>query len=86
FSAQAFTAVQVYVEALKAVDKQTKVAQKSLPELRAALNQTLLKGQYESPIGTISFTPEGEIVQKEFYVAQIKMEAGGNNGKFAFLK
>ena len=86
FSAQAFTAVQVYVEALKAVDKQTKVAQKSLPELRAALNQTLLKGQYESPIGTISFTPEGEIVQKEFYVAQIKMDASGNNGKFAFLK
>jgi branched-chain amino acid transport system substrate-binding protein len=86
FSAQAFTAVQVYVEALKAVDKQTKLAQKSLPELRAALNQTLLKGQYESPIGTISFTPEGEIVQKEFYVARIKMDASGNNGKFAFLK
>ncbi len=86
FSAQAFTAVQVYVEALKALDKQTKIAQKSLPELRTALNQTLLKGQYESPIGAISFTPEGEIVQKEFYVAQIKMDAGGNNGKFAFLK
>ena len=86
FSAQAFTAVQVYVEALKVLDKQTKVAQKALPELRAALNQTLLKGQYETPIGTISFTPEGEIVQKEFYVAQIKMDASGNNGKFTFLR
>ena len=86
FSAQAFTAVQVYVEALKALDKQTKVAQKALPELRTALNQTLLKGQYEAPIGLISFTPEGEIVQKEFYVAQIKMDESGNNGKFTFLK
>ena len=78
--------MQVYVDALKAVDKQTKIAQKALPELRADLNQALLKGQYESPIGTISFTPEGEIVQKEFYVAQIKMDASGSNGKFAFLK
>ena len=86
FSAQAFTAVQVYVEALKVLDKQTKIAQKSLPELRVSLNQTLLKGQYETPIGTISFTPEGEIVQKEFYVAQIKMDASGNNGKFTFLR
>ncbi|MGV0023662.1 ABC transporter substrate-binding protein [Phormidesmis priestleyi] len=86
FSAQAFTAIQVYVEALKTIDAQTKVAQKTLPELRVALNQTLLKGQYETPIGAISFTPEGEIVQKEFYVAQIKMDADGNNGKFAFLK
>jgi len=86
FSAQAFTAIQVYVEALKTIDAQTKVAQKPLPELRIALNQTLLKGQYETPIGAISFTPEGEIIQKEFYVAQIKMDADGNNGKFAFLK
>lgn len=86
FSAQAFTAVQVYVEALKTIDAQTKIAQKTLPDLRVALNQTLLKGQYETPIGAISFTPEGEIVQKEFYVAQIKMDADGNNGKFAFLK
>ncbi len=86
FSAQAFTAIQVYVEALKTIDAQAKIAQKPLPELRIALNQTLLKGQYETPIGAISFTPEGEIVQKEFYVAQIKMDADGNNGKFAFLK
>ncbi|KAM3104860.1 ABC transporter substrate-binding protein [Phormidesmis sp. 146-20] len=86
FSAQAFTAIQVYVEALKTIDAQTKVSQKALPDLRVALNQTLLKGQYETPIGAISFTPEGDIVQKEFYVAQIKMDADGNNGKFAFLK
>ncbi|NJR52160.1 MAG: ABC transporter substrate-binding protein [Leptolyngbyaceae cyanobacterium CSU_1_3] len=86
FSAQAFTAVQVYVEALRTIDAQTKVAQKALPDLRVALNQTLLKGQYDTPIGAISFTPEGEIVQKDFYVAQIKMDADGVNGKFTFLK
>jgi branched-chain amino acid transport system substrate-binding protein len=86
FSAQAFTAVQVFVEALQAIDQQTKVTQKPLPELRVALNQQLLSGKYNTPIGEISFTPEGEIVQKEFYVAQIKMAPDGTNGQFVFLK
>jgi branched-chain amino acid transport system substrate-binding protein len=86
FSAQAFTGVQVFVEALQAVDKTTKIAQKPLPDLRIALNQQLLKGSYNTPIGEISFTPEGEIVQKQFYVAQIKMSADGSDGQFAFLK
>ncbi|WP_404784738.1 ABC transporter substrate-binding protein [Altericista sp. CCNU0014] len=86
FSAQAFTGVQVFVEALKAIDGQSKVSQKPLAELRVALNQQILKGKYDTPLGEISFTPEGEIVQKDFYVAQIKMDANGTNGKFAFLK
>ncbi|PZV13249.1 MAG: branched-chain amino acid ABC transporter substrate-binding protein [Leptolyngbya sp.] len=86
FSAQAFTAVQVFVEALKEVDKTSKVTQKPLSDLRVALNQQLLKGKYTTPLGDISFTPEGEIVQKDFYVAQIKMNADGKDGKFAFLK
>ncbi len=86
FSAQAFAGVQVFVEALRAIDKTTKVAQKPLPDLRVALNEQLLKGNYNTPLGEISFTPEGEIVQNEFYVAQIKMNSDGNDGKFAFLK
>ena len=57
-----------------------------LAELRVALNQQLLKGKYDSPLGAIAFTPEGEIIQKDFYVAQIKMDADGVNGKFTFLK
>jgi branched-chain amino acid transport system substrate-binding protein len=85
FSAQAFAGVQVFVEALKAVDQQSKVTQKPLPELRTALNQQLLKGKYSTPLGEISFTPEGEIVQKEFFVAQVKMDADGSSGKFSFL-
>jgi branched-chain amino acid transport system substrate-binding protein len=86
FSAQAFSAVQVYVEALKALDQKTKISQLPLPQLRTELNKQLLSGKYDTPLGQIAFTPEGEIIQKDFYVAQIKMEKDGNNGKFAFLK
>jgi branched-chain amino acid transport system substrate-binding protein len=86
FTAQAFTGIQVFVEALKAVDQQSKISGKSLADLRVALNQQLLKGKYSTPIGDISFTPQGEIIQKDFYVAQIKMDAAGSNGKFTFLK
>jgi branched-chain amino acid transport system substrate-binding protein len=86
FSAQAFAGVQVFVEALKAVDQQAKVSQTALPDLRVALNKQLLAGQYDTPLGAISFTSDGEIVQKEFYVAQIKMDANGNSGKFTYLK
>lgn len=86
FSAQAFTAVQVFVEALKAVDSQSKISSLSLEELRTKLNQAILAGKYSAPIGDISFTPEGEINQSQFYVAQIKMDADGANGKFEFLK
>ena len=86
FSAQAFTGVQVFVESLKAVNSQSKLSQKPLPELRSKLNDRLLTGKYDTPLGEIFFTPEGEINQKQFYVARIKMEADGNNGKFEFLK
>ena len=86
FSAQAFTGVQVFVESLKAINAKSKVSEKPLTELRTNLNQQLLDGKYDTPLGEISFTPEGEINQKEFYVAQIKMDADGNNGKFEFLK
>ncbi|HEY9828116.1 MAG TPA: ABC transporter substrate-binding protein, partial [Stenomitos sp.] len=81
FSAQAFTAVQVYVEALKKID-----AKKPLNQLRIDLNQAVLKGTYETPIGKISFTPEGEIIQQAFYVAEIKMAADGKTGRFQFLQ
>jgi branched-chain amino acid transport system substrate-binding protein len=86
FSAQAFTAVQVYVEALKSLDSKNKVNKIQLPELRTQLNQQLLAGKYNTPLGEISFTPVGEIVQPNFYVAQIKMEKDGSQGKFTFLK
>jgi branched-chain amino acid transport system substrate-binding protein len=86
FSAQAFTAVQVYVEALKALDNKSKVNKLQLPQLRTELNKQILAGKYDTPLGEISFTPIGEVVQKDFYVAQIKMDKDGNNGKFTFIK
>ncbi|MEE3719488.1 ABC transporter substrate-binding protein [Tumidithrix elongata RA019] len=86
FTAQAFTGVQVLVEALRSLDKKTKIATLPLDQLRTKLNDELLVGTYQTPLGEISFTPEGEIIQKQFYVAQITMEPDGNNGKFKFLK
>jgi len=86
FTAQAFTGVQVFVEALRTLDKTTKLNTLALPQLRTQLNDTLLAGKYITPLGEISFTPEGEIVQKQFFVAQIKMDADGNSGKFTFIQ
>lgn len=86
FSAQAFTAVQVFVEALKALDQKSKLSSLSLEQLRTQLNQQLLAGKYNTPLGEIAFTPEGEVIQSQFYIAQIKMDADGNNGKFTFLR
>ncbi|MDP8963966.1 MAG: ABC transporter substrate-binding protein [Cyanobacteriota bacterium] len=86
FSAQAFTGVQVFVEALKALDSQTKLNTLSLQQLRTQLNKQILAGKYDTPLGDIAFDPEGEIKQSQFYVAQVKMDADGKNGKFSFLK
>jgi branched-chain amino acid transport system substrate-binding protein len=86
FSAQAFAGVQVFVEALRKVDQKNKLATLPLAQARTQLNDTLLTGTYQTPLGEISFTPEGEIIQKQFYVARIAMDADGNNGKFTFLK
>lgn len=86
FSGQAFAAVQVYVEALKELDKKNDINKMSLAQLRTELNKQLLTGKYDTPLGEISFTPVGDVVQKDFYVAQLKVDKNGNNGKFEFLK
>lgn len=86
FSAQAFAAVQVYVEALKALDQKSDISKMPLEQLRTELNKQLLTGKYDTPLGEISFTPVGEVIQKDFYVAQLKVDKDGSNGKFEFLK
>ncbi len=86
FSAQAFTGVQVFVEALKALDSKTKLNTLPLDQLRTQLNQQILASKFDTPLGNIAFDPEGEIKQNQFYVAQVKMEADGKTGKFSFLK
>ena len=85
FSAQAFTGVQVFVDALTALDKAKPIKDMDLAALRSALNTQILAGKYDTPLGNISFTPEGEINQSQFYVAQIKMAADGT-GSFQFVK
>ncbi|MDZ8238410.1 MAG: ABC transporter substrate-binding protein [Nostoc sp. ChiQUE01a] len=84
-SAQAFAAMQVYIEALQSLDKKSKINKLTLAQLRTQLNQELLKGKYQTPLGEIAFTPTGDVIQKEFYVAQLKMETNGIKGKFSFL-
>jgi branched-chain amino acid transport system substrate-binding protein len=86
FTGQAFTAVQVYVEALKELDKKTKISTLPLDKLRTELNKQIISGEYDTPLGKIGFTPVGDVVQSEFYVAQIKMDKDGNTGKFVFIK
>ena len=88
FSAQAFSGIQVFVEALAALDKKSPIAKMDLAALRVELNKQLIAGTYDTPLGEISFKPSpgGEIVQKQAYVAQIKMDPGGTTGKWVFVK
>ena len=86
--------MQVIHEALTRLDRQESLRSQSrnqalatmpLPELRRALNTILLQGTYDTPLGEIRFTPEGEVIQKDFYVARVKMDAKGKTGRFALL-
>ncbi len=88
FSGQSFAAVQVVIDALRALDKKTPLAGMDLAKLRTELNKQIIAGSYQTPLGEISFkaSPGGEIVQKDFYIAQIKMESDGTKGAFVFLK
>ena len=89
FSAQAFTAYQVLAEALTAVQTSLPagktLAALPLPELRRQLNTALLQGSYQTPLGEIRFSPEGEVIQKQFYVAQVRMNPDGKSGRFQLL-
>jgi branched-chain amino acid transport system substrate-binding protein len=88
-AAQAFTGVQVFVNALSELDKAGKLGD-DLGAVRVELNKQILAGKYSTPLGDISFTPEGEINQKSFYVAQITMLRGETSdvfsGKFNYVK
>ena len=89
FSAQAFTAYQVIAETLSSlqVSLPPGATLAALPraELRRRLNTALLKGRYQTPLGEIRFTPEGEVIQKQFYVAQVRMNPDGRSGRFQLL-
>jgi branched-chain amino acid transport system substrate-binding protein len=82
FTAQTFTGVQVFVDALRRLDKTRRLETMDLKTLRSELNSAVLTGTYETPLGQIGFDPEGEIKQQKFFVAQIKMDAGAKGGRF----
>lgn len=89
FSAQAFAAVQVFVEALRKVEKDSKkkITAMDLAEVRQATNKALLSGMsFHTPLGEISLDCEGEVVQKQFYVSTIKMNPDGKTGAFVLAK
>jgi branched-chain amino acid transport system substrate-binding protein len=89
FSAQAFTAYQVIHQALQALQaslpKGTSLTSLPLKDLRQRLNRQILSGTYATPLGVIGFTPNGEIKQNDFYVAQVKMNPDGLTGRFRLL-
>jgi len=87
-SAQAFTAVQVFVQALRAVDRKSPIAGRDLPTLRIELNRQLVSGTYDTPLGEIWFTPSpgGEINQKYSYISWVKMAPDGTSGRFFYWK
>jgi len=88
FSAQAFTAVQLFVEGLRKVETATKkkITQLDLATVRLELNKVLRKGSYITPLGEISLDADGDINQKTFYVSRIKMDASGKVGSFVIVK
>lgn len=88
FAAQAYTGVQLMVEALRKAEKEAgkKISQMELAEVRERLNRALRTGSYKTPLGEISLNREGEINQKSFYVSRIRMNPDGKSGSFVFLK
>ena len=84
-TAQAWTALQVLAEALQRLDRSQPLQQRNLAEARQALMAEILSGTYQTPLGEIRFTPEGEVIQKNFFVAQVRMDPSGKSGRFALL-
>ncbi len=85
-TAQAYTALQVIGDALVRLDKRQPLAGAPLAATRKALMEEILAGTYATPLGEIRFTPEGEVIQSQFFVAQVRMDPGGRSGRFALLK
>jgi branched-chain amino acid transport system substrate-binding protein len=85
-TAQAFTAYQVLAEALQRLQRKGALSGVTLGQARARLMDELLAGRYETPLGPIRFSTDGEVVQSRFYVAEVKMAPGGREGRFALVR
>ena len=58
----------------------------TLAQARANLMAELLSGTYDTPLGPIAFSPEGEVLQDRFYVAEVRMAPGGRDGRFSLVR
>jgi branched-chain amino acid transport system substrate-binding protein len=85
-AAQAFAAYQVLFEAIQRLQAKGRLSGVTLGQARASLMQELLGGTYATPLGPIGFTPEGEVVQDRFYVAEVRMQPNGRDGRFALVR
>lgn len=89
-TAQAYAGYQVVHEALAQVASALPAGEAltRLPpaELRQRLLNTLLAGSYQTPLGEIRFSPEGEVIQKDFSVARVSMNPDGTSGRFVLLQ
>ncbi|MDP3428661.1 MAG: ABC transporter substrate-binding protein [Humidesulfovibrio sp.] len=88
FSAQAFAAVQVLVEALRKAEKTTgrKITALDLADARKAANTALTSGlAVLTPLGELIITRQGEVEQKRFYVSRITINPDGKTGDFVLV-
>jgi branched-chain amino acid transport system substrate-binding protein len=85
-AAQAFAAYQVLFEAIQRLQARGALSGVTLGQARAQLMTELLRGRYDTPLGPIGFTPEGEVLQDRFYVAEVRMAPGGRDGRFALVR
>jgi branched-chain amino acid transport system substrate-binding protein len=85
-AAQAFAAYQVLFEAIQRLQARGGLSGVTLGQARSQLMTELLRGRYDTPLGPIGFTPEGEVLQDRFYVAEVRMAPGGRDGRFALVR
>ena len=85
-AAQAFAAYQVLFEAIQRLQAKNGLTGVTLGQARANLMTAVLSGTYDTPLGPIGFTPEGEVLQDRFYVAEVRMAPGGRDGRFALVR
>ena len=84
-TAQAFAAYQVLFEAIQRLQARGGFAGLTLGQARKALMAELLAGSYDTPLGPIRFHPDGEVIQERFYVAEVRMQPNGRQGRFALV-
>jgi branched-chain amino acid transport system substrate-binding protein len=85
-TAQAWAAYQVLFEAIQRLQRRGGLQGVTLAEARRRLMTELLSGRYDTPLGPIRFTPEGEVIQGRFFVAEVRMGTGGHDGRFTLVR